>query len=166
MADEQDAREMLAKQRYREAASAIDRMLLSSPKDAELWYLRGIASLKQRNYDAAQECFERALLLGRKSKYYQIKGMAHFEMFEMEDALAAFGEALALEPDDPTSNFFMGICYMFLDDPRADAHMRRAYEKDGRKTRQLLLNFYTFFLKDDPRISEAKKKAIEAGLRG
>jgi len=165
MPDAQDVRELLSKQRYREAAEAIDRLLLSSPQNDELWYLRGIASLKQRNYDAAQECFERALMLGKKSRYFQIKGMAHFEMFEMDRAVEAFSEALRLEPDDATTNFFLGLCYMFLDDPRADLHIRKAHETDRKKTRQLLLNFYTIFLKDDPRLGAEQKRGIEAKLR-
>jgi len=160
------ARSLLAKQRYMEAADMLDRLLPRNPDNDELWYLRGIVSLKLKSYDAAQECFERALLLGRKSKYYQIKGMAHFEVFEMDEAVWAFMNALTLEPDDPTTNFFLAICYLFLDDPRSDEHIRRAYALNSKKTRQLLLNFYTFFLKDDPRVGDAQRRAIEAQIRG
>jgi Tfp pilus assembly protein PilF len=92
--------------------------------------------------------------------------MAHFELFEIGDAVEAFSDALALEPDDPTTNFFLAVCYLFQDDPRSDAHIRKAYSSDGRKTRQLLLNFYTLFLKDDPRISEAQKRKIEERMKG
>lgn len=165
MEEIEQARALLANQRYREAASMIDRLLPRVPNNDELWYLRGMASLKLKNYDAAQECFERALLLGRKSRYYQIKGMAHFEVFEMEEASGAFLNALALEPNDATTNFFLAMCYLFLDDPRSDVHIKRAYQLDGKKTKQLLMNFYTLFLKDDPRINENQRKAIEARIR-
>ncbi|NYZ74103.1 tetratricopeptide repeat protein [Candidatus Micrarchaeota archaeon] len=161
----EQARSLLMKQRYREAASLLDRLLPRDADNDELWYLRGMASLKMKNYDAAQECFGRALLLGRKSRYYQIKGMAHFEVFEMEEALDAFLEASALEPDDPTTNFFLAMCYLFLDDPRSDAYIRKAYDLNKKKTKQLLLNFYTLFLRDDPRINEAQRNAIESHIR-
>ncbi|MEW6035441.1 MAG: tetratricopeptide repeat protein [Candidatus Micrarchaeota archaeon] len=162
----EEAKGLVVQQRYREAADALDRMLATDSGRDDLWYLRGIVSLKMKNYDAALECFERALLLGRRSRYYQIKGMAHFELFEMDQAVEAFGEALAIEPKDATTNFFLAICYMFMDDPRSDAHIRRARELDGRKTRQLLLNFYTLFMKDDPRINDAQKKRIEERMNG
>ncbi len=166
MAGIEEAKGLIVQQRYREAADALDRMLASESGRDELWYLRGIVSLKMKNYDAALECFERALVLGRRSRYYQIKGMAHFELFEMDRAVEAFGEALAIEPKDATTNFFLAICYMFMDDPRSDAHIRRARELDNRKTRQLLLNFYTLFMKDDPRVSAALRNKIEERIRG
>ncbi|MDD5171439.1 MAG: tetratricopeptide repeat protein [Candidatus ainarchaeum sp.] len=165
MEDMEQARSLLAKQRYREAADLLDRLLPRDSDNDELWYLRGMVSLKLKNYDAAQECFERALLLGKKSRYYQIKGMAHFEVFEMEEAAEAFLNALALEPNDATSNFFLAMCYLFLDDPRSDAHIKRAHEINSKKTKQLLLNFYTLFLKDDPRTSVAQRNAIEAQIK-
>jgi len=159
------ARALLSQQKYKEAAESIDRLLASNPQMDELWYLRGMVSLKLKNYDAAQECFERALLLGKKSRYYQIKGMAHFELFELDDAVAAFTDALALEPDDATTNLFLAICYLFLDDPRSDAHAKKAYALDPKKTRQLLLNFYTLFLRADPKVPQAQKRKIEERIR-
>ncbi|MFH0884175.1 MAG: tetratricopeptide repeat protein [Candidatus Micrarchaeota archaeon] len=160
------ARMLLRELKFKEAAAVLDRLILGDSGNDELWYLRGVISLKMRNYDAAQDCFERALLLGRQSRYYQIKGMAHFELFEIEKAVEAFIEALEIEPDDPTTNFFLAICYLFLDDPRSDVHIRKARDLDGKKTKQLLLNFYSLFLKEDPRISDAQKRKIEERMKG
>jgi tetratricopeptide (TPR) repeat protein len=160
------ARSLLRELKFKEAAAVLDRLILADSGNDELWYLRGVISLKMRSYDAAQDCFERALLLGRQSRYYQIKGMAHFELFEIEKAVEAFNEALDIEPDDPTTNFFLAICYLFLDDPRSDSHIKKARNLDGKKTKQLLLNFYSLFLKEDPRITPAQKKKIEERLRG
>lgn len=160
------ARELLRELKFKEAAAVLDRLLLADSGNDELWYLRGVISLKMRSYDAAQDCFERALLLGRQSRYHQIKGMAHFELFEIDKAVEAFTEALDIEPEDPTTNFFLAICYLFLDDPRSDAHIKKAKQLDGRKTKQLLLNFYSLFLKEDPRITPVQKKKIEERLKG
>jgi tetratricopeptide (TPR) repeat protein len=160
-----EAKGLLSQGRYKEAGAVLDGILASSRADDEVWYLRGVAFLKLRNYDGAQECFEHALLLGRKSRYYQIKGMAHFELFEMTEAAEAFRSALSLEPDDATTNFFLALSYLFLDDARADECMRTAYRQNGKKTAQLLANFYALFIKGDPRVSEAQKKVIEERMR-
>lgn len=165
MEEIEQAKALLAQHKYKDAAAEIDRILQSQAGNGELWYLRGIVSLKMRNYDAAQECFERALLLGKKSRYFQIKGMAHFELFELEEAVSAFKDALEIEPDDATTNFFLAMCYLFMDDARSDALVKKAYSLDARKTRQLLLNFYALFLKADPRVGEVQKKRIEERIR-
>ncbi|MEW6748196.1 MAG: tetratricopeptide repeat protein [Candidatus Micrarchaeota archaeon] len=154
------ARSLLIARKYAEAAALLDRLLQSERDDDQLWYLRGVASLKLRNYDGAMECFERALLIDGKSGYHQIKGMAHFELFEVDEALAAFKEALALDEKNPTTHFFIALCYLFLDDPRCDEHLQRALAIDAKRTKQLLLNFYTLFIKDEPRVSLAMKKSI------
>lgn len=161
----EEARSLVSQQRYKDAAASIDRLLMDNPDEPELWYLRGVISLKSRNYDAAQECFERALLLGKKSKYYQVKGMAHFELFEIDEAVAAFGEALAIEPNDATTNFFLSICYMLKDDPRAEDFIKKARAADQKKTAQLLLNFYTLFIKDDPKVGAPAKAKMEQKLK-
>lgn len=165
MAEFDEARNLLTQQKYKEAAEALDRMTPNNKNKDEFWYLRGVVSLKLRNYDAAQEYFERAVLLDKKSKYYQIKGMAHFEVFEIEEAIESFLKALALEPNNATTHFFLSICYLFLDDPRSDFYIRKARKIDTKKTKQLLLNFYSLFLKNDPHMSAAQKAKIEEKIR-
>ncbi|HSB47591.1 MAG TPA: tetratricopeptide repeat protein [Candidatus Bilamarchaeum sp.] len=161
----EEARNLLSGHRFGEAAEILDRLLHEDPDSDELWYLRGLVYLKAKNYDSAQECFERAVLLGKKSKYYQIKGMAHFELFELEQAIDAFGRALQIEPEDATTNFFMAICYLFQDDPRGEDFIKAARRTDQKKTAQLVLNFYTFFLKDDPRIGPEAREKIERAMK-
>lgn len=161
----QEARDLLMKQRYKEAGSLLDSLILQKGDDDELWYLRGMVSLKSKNYDAAMECFERALLLSKRSRYYQIKGMAYFEMFDIKEALASFRQSLAMEPQDVVSNFFVALCYLMQDDPRSGKHLKAAYDADPKKTKQLLMNFYTIFLQNDSRLSPAQKARIEQRLK-
>jgi tetratricopeptide (TPR) repeat protein len=161
----EDARALLMQQRYREAGGLLDRLILQKEGDHELWYLRGMVSLKLKNYDAAMECFERALMISKRSRYYQIKGMAHFEMFEIKEALEAFRQSLAMEPLDVVSHFFVSLCFMMQDDPRCGKHLRMAFETDPKKTRQLLMNFYSLFLQNDPRLTPAQKSRIEVRLK-
>jgi hypothetical protein len=49
---------------------------------------------------------------------------------------------------------------MLMDDPRSTEHIRRAREIDTKKTKQLLSNFYTLFIKNQRLISDAQKKKI------
>jgi tetratricopeptide (TPR) repeat protein len=158
-------RALLAKQRYLEAARALDALLMRNGDSDELWYLRGIVSLKLKGYDSAQEYFERAIFIRKKPEYYRVKGMAHFEIFELEEAADAFLVALTLDPRDAESEFFAAMCYMLMDDPRAAEHMKRAQELDARRTVQLLSNFYSFFVENDPRAGEARKKALSQRIR-
>lgn len=160
-----EAKALLAQKKYKEAASMLDRMILHTDDNDDLWYLRGITSLKLKNYDAAMEAFERALMIGRRSKYYIIKGMAHFEMFDMDGAEEAFKHSLALEPNDPVSHFFLALCYMFQDDPRSGKHLKLAYESDPKKTKALLMNFYSLFLQNDPRLTPLLKSKMEQRMK-
>jgi tetratricopeptide (TPR) repeat protein len=165
MGEEDEARALIAQQKYREAGSLLERLLLADRDNDELWYLRGILSLKMKNYDAALEFFERAITLNDRSRYHQTKGMAHFESYEMEEAIDEFLLSLEEGPDDALPHFFIALCYMFRDDPRSGEHLKRALAINPKKTKQLLLNFYALFIKDDPRISKAQKARIEQGIR-
>jgi tetratricopeptide (TPR) repeat protein len=156
----EEAQKLLDKGRYEEAGKLLDSRLTKEQDDPELWYLRGLVSLKMKNYDGAQEFIGRALDLEKRAKYYSTKGMAHLEIFELDEAIEAFKQALELE-QDATSNFFIAICYMFKDSPLAREYLGRAKSINSKKTKQLLKNFYTLFLKNDPTMTEAQKKRIE-----
>jgi tetratricopeptide (TPR) repeat protein len=160
-----EVRTLLAQQRYRDAGKVLDERLRQGRDDDQLWYLRGVVSLKLKSYDSAQEYFERALFIRKKPDYFRMKGMAHFEIFELEEAIEAFTDALALAPKDVESEFFIAICYMLMDDPRSDTHLKNARKLDSRRTGQLLSNFYSFFIANDPRVGDAQKKRIEQKLK-
>lgn len=165
MDEADDAKALLAQQKYKEAGEVLDRLLSRQKDKDELWYLRGMVALKMKGYGAAQEYFERALAIRKKAEYYRMKGMAHFEIFELREAVESFLGSVALEPSDAVSHFFLAICYMLLDDPNSAEHLRKAHELDPKKTKQLVSNFYTLFIENDPRISDARKKAIEKKIR-
>ncbi len=156
-----EAKALLAQHKYKEAADMLDDMLRGKRDEPEVWYLRGVAALKLKNYDGAQGHFEQALMLSQKGKYYQMKGMAHFEIFDVQSAAEDFLNAHSLEPDDVTNTFFLAMCYMLMDDPRAEQFLARSYEINKNRTKQLLRNFFAMFIKDDPRVSEAMKQKIE-----
>ncbi|MBU0532213.1 tetratricopeptide repeat protein [Candidatus Micrarchaeota archaeon] len=154
------AREYLVKQKYKEAEEILSKLLAVDKENDEIWYLRGVLSLKLKNYKKAQECFERALLIKKKAEYYKMKGMCHFEVYELEDAVESFLAAVEMKPTDAVSYFFIAMSYMLLDDDRAIEYIRKAREIDAKKTKQLLSNFYTLFLERDPYMTDSQKKRI------
>lgn len=165
MREAEEARQLLAQQKYKDAGDVLDSLLTLQKENDELWYLRGIVSLKMKSYDAAQEYFERAIFLRKKAEYYKMKGMAHFEIFELGAAVDCFLASLTLQPADAISHFFLATCYMLLDDPRSDEHIKKAHEIDAKKTKQLLSNFYALFLQNDPRLSDAQKRKIQDRIK-
>lgn len=155
-----DVQALINQGKYSEAHEALGRMEESDRK----YFLKGMVALRQKNYDAAQEFFYRAAELSGKPEYYKMMGIAHLEIFEVEEALEDFREAVALDENDASTHFFIAIAYLFLDSPLSKEHMRRAREIDEKKTRQLLRNFYTLFIKDDPSASDAQKKRMDGAI--
>ncbi len=157
------AKELIASGKLREAGKLIDSILREREND-ELWYLRGLVSLKLRNYDDAVEHFERALFMKKSPIYFRMIGVARMELFELERAIGDFVSALSLDPDDLLANFYTAICYMFLDDPRSAGYLKNAYAKDRERTRELLKDFYIMFFKQDPLLAKAIKQDMERRL--
>jgi len=155
------AKSLIVERKYREAGMLLDKLLSKVKDDPELWYTRGILSLKLKNYDKAHECFENAIMLENKAKYHKTKGMAHLEMFEVDEAVESFENALEQEKKDPSLYFFMSVCYMLLNDPRGKEYMERAYLVNPKKTKQLITNFYEAFFEKDPNVSENVKKELK-----
>lgn len=156
-----DVQAFINQGKYKEAFTALDRM-----KDGERkFFLKGIIALKQKNYDVAQEFFYQATEISEKPEYFRMMGIAHLEIFEMDNALEDFKKAITLDENDVASHFFISISYLFMDNPRAEEHMRRARSLDEKKTKQLLRNFYTLFIKDDPAASDAQKRKMDDAIR-
>lgn len=158
------ARSLVSEGRLREAGTLLDEELSKSPNNDDLWYMRGIISLKLSNYENAHECFEHALSLKKTARYYKVIGMAHLEMFEIEDAVEAFSHAIELDKKDPETYFFIALCLIFLDDPRSKEYMEKAYLRDKKKTKALLKGFYESFFARDPQLKTKIKKEIEARI--
>jgi tetratricopeptide (TPR) repeat protein len=159
MADVSGAKALIAAEKYREAGKALARLLQERETD-ELWYLRGLVSLKLRNYDDALEAFEHALSIKRTPLYYRMEGIARLERFELERALKDFSEALRLDGADLLSNFYVAVCYMFMDDPKSAVYLKRAFALDKERTKSMLRNFYVMFFRKDPLVSKALKEDL------
>ncbi|MBI2079389.1 hypothetical protein HYT84_01380 [Candidatus Micrarchaeota archaeon] len=152
-------RKLILNNKLKEAGSTLDGILKLNKNDDEAWYLRGVVSLKLNNHDYAQECFEHAIANKEKPEYYKISGMAHLEVFELEDAANEFQKATELDKKDPDNYFFIAVCYILMDNPLARNFIEKAYLRDKKKTKELLLKFYSNFIEKDHTIP--KKMKIE-----
>ena len=157
------AKSLISKEKYKEAGSLIDK-LIRKKETHELWYLRGLVSLKTKNYDYAIDCFDRALMLKKHFLYFRMKGVARMERFELEEAVGDFDMALAIVPDDHLSNFYAAICYMFLDNMKSAKYLRKAYSLNKKKTKELLNNFYIMFFRKDPLVTKAIKDNMKRNI--
>jgi tetratricopeptide (TPR) repeat protein len=156
-----DVQALINQGKYKDAYAALDRM----KDDERKFFLKGIIAIRQKNYDVAQEFFYKASEISEKPEYFRMMGIAHLEIFEMDNALEDFKKAIALDENDVSSHFFISISYLFLDNPKAEEHMRKARSIDEKKTKQLLRNFYTLFIKDDPMATDAQKKKMDDAIR-
>lgn len=160
MASVKEAKDLITNEKFREAGRLLDR-LIRKKESHELWYLRGIVSLKLRSYDAAIEAFERASMMRKSALYLRMKGVAKMELFELDEAIEDFRESLLLDPNNLLSNFYTAICYMFLDDPSSAKYLRKAYSIDKKRTKKLLNSFYIMFFRKDPLVSRAIKEDLK-----
>ena len=160
------AKQLLNSKKYREAALLIDQLLAKNKENDELWYLRGLVSLKVKSYAAAHECLARAASLKRKPEYYKLSGMASMECYEFEAALESFMLASGMDKQDPELPFYISICYMFLNDPMGKQYMEKAFTMNKKRTKQLISEFYSIFFKNDKEISGKVKSELEKKIDG
>ncbi len=163
MGEIEKIKNMLAGGKYREAAELINHLIEKNKENDELWYFLGIIALKFKNYDLADEYFERAFSLNRKAEYLKLRGMSYMEQLEIEAAIEVFEKMLELK-DSVDANFFLSVCYLLLDDPQSEVFLKKAYKLDRRKTTQLLRNFFKTFLENSREISASLKENIKDEL--
>ncbi len=156
----EQAKDLLNSEQFKEAATALNSLIGKNKENDELWYLRGLVSLKLRNYEAAHECFEHALWINKKAEYFKVKGMAHMEMYEFEEAVEQFENAVQLNKKDASTFFYIAICYMFLKNPLGKENLEKAYFLDKKKTKTLIKNFYSIFFKEGQGINQKIKSEL------
>lgn len=149
MATVAEAQKLLRLGKVREAGTVVDVLLKTNKDNSELWYLRGLVSLRVKNYDYAHECFVHALEIEKKPAYYKIRGMSYMETYEFEDALTQFEEALNANKKDAEVYFYIALCYLFLNNPLAKSYLEKAYRQDDKKTKNLIKNFFEIFFRGE-----------------
>lgn len=159
-----NARSLISSGKYKEAGKILDNVLAKNKEDDDVWYLRGIVSLKLRSYEYAHECFEHALWIAKRAKYYKIVGMAHIELFEINAAIENFERALRLDKKDPELYFFIAVCFLLTGDPGTEHYLKTAWKLNKRRTKELLKNFYDTLIRPDYATNQRVKEEIEKEL--
>jgi tetratricopeptide (TPR) repeat protein len=164
MGELENARALIASGRYNEAKRVLNKLVMHDRENDQLWYLLAILALKLKNYENVHEYLERAIAINKKPEYLQLKGMAHMEIFEINEAIEAFNELLKIEPNHLEGNFFLAICYLLIDDPQSEIYIKKAYQIDKKRTKRLLKNFFDEFINYLPETDEDTKRKIEKEL--
>lgn len=149
--------------KMKEMRARAKEMLMKDKLDPEAWFMLGMAAQHDGQINYALECFERALYVKPDPKYHRAKASVHMESFEFEAALEDLQAALDLK-EDVESIFLLSVCLLFLESPDAGMHMKRAYRKDSKRTKELLREFFLEFFKGDKSIPEKRKKEMWAKL--
>ena len=152
------ARELIRKGKFKEATHILDQMLAKDSQDAGCWHLKGIAALKMRSYEAAKGHLVRANSIEDKPEYRKAKGMVHFELLELEEAVGEF--LCASGETDAQSHLYAALAFMLMDDPRAADHLKEALRLDPAGSRRALEGFYEGFIAKDPRVGQMQKNRM------
>lgn len=111
---------------YGRAIQAIDEGLKAAPNDPELFNVRGIAHMRNRDFDAAVEDFQAALAPERKyaTPETALANLAatYVQQGRIDDGVATYWKALDLKPSDGVLR--TALCQTLLDARRTDVALR------------------------------------------
>ena len=85
-----------------------DKALALGGDDADIYNDRGFVLLGTKRNQDAEKSFAKATQLGNKAIYWSNLGIAIMRQGKKDEAAAAFGKALGLEPEMKEANFYMG----------------------------------------------------------
>jgi len=150
--------DLVERKKYEEAAVLLDEVL-AKEKSPELYYLRGIISMRLKNYEYAIECLERALADGGdKREILRAMASAYIEQGKF---LQAKEHLEQMDKKDVDAYFLLAISSIFLNDPiSAKEYMNLAYLKDRERTKELLEHFYSVFIRPNPELTEKEKEFL------
>jgi FimV-like protein len=106
-----------------------EQLLEAQPDNALAWYHLGYARGQTGDHAREIVCYERAQTLGyaHDEGLFFNAGMAYLELDQAPQALAAFQQALALNPDGADNHFGLALALQAAgDSPAAEARLRQA----------------------------------------
>lgn len=155
------AKKLILSKNYPEALKLLNKEIARNSENPDAWYYKAIISLRLKNYDNAHEFLEHAIALKNRPEYYKLMGVAHMEIYEIENAIADFQKAIALDKKDFAIYFFIAICYLFINDPRSKGYLQTAYLLDKKKTKEFAKSFYNAFFKNNSFLDNHVKHEVE-----
>ncbi len=99
-------------------ATIYDEQIRKDPDNATLYLQRGSVYLDAGASDAALSDFERARDLQAGGAAYLGIGHATYALFRWQDAEAAFGQAIALDPEMAEAHYGLGLIHYYRGDYR------------------------------------------------
>ena len=92
------------------AEEFINKAIVEQPGNVNLYNRLGIALRRQKKYEEALDCYQKALdLAPQNEKVFYNLGILYFDMEDKEKAVWAFQTALKLKPDFPEAQEFMDV---------------------------------------------------------
>jgi tetratricopeptide (TPR) repeat protein len=100
----------IAEQRWDDALQVIEEAKGSLPDEPELYIWEGVLAEQAGYQERAQTALARArdLLPGQTEQFWVLVGNRRMQVGNLDGAIAAANETLALDPDDPQAHFLIG----------------------------------------------------------
>jgi tetratricopeptide (TPR) repeat protein len=119
----------LQREAFQQGIRLHEALLKARPDNALAWYHLGYACGQTGDHAREIACYERSRRLGytHDEGLFFNAGMAHLELDQVVQALAAFQEAVALNPDGADNHFGLALALQAAGDERAaEARLRQA----------------------------------------
>ncbi|NBC82036.1 MAG: tetratricopeptide repeat protein [Bacteroidetes bacterium] len=113
----QKAEVLYLKGEEKDAQKLLDDAVKTYPGMGEFYYYRGLLGNERERFSKSIPDFEKALSLGSNIESYKIhlaKGVAHFKLMELEQALTEHNKALGLNKNDASAYHSRGMVYYEL----------------------------------------------------
>jgi protein O-mannosyl-transferase len=113
--------------RTEEAIVAVQAGLTEQPKDATLLGLLAMAQLQQRNFAAAEAAAQGSVVAAKEpAASLQILGMVRSAEGDREGAIAAFEQAVRIDPEEPQGTLLLARAYREQGRPREACDVLRS----------------------------------------
>ncbi len=101
---------------FDKAAAELETALKLSPKDPDITYTLGLAYLKAQQLPKARVVFDRMVAqLGDRAALRVLLGRAYRETGFLDEAIAEFKKAVALDANSPRVHYYLGLTYLLKD---------------------------------------------------
>jgi tetratricopeptide (TPR) repeat protein len=101
---------------FEKAAAELETALKLSPKDPDIIYTLGLAYLKMKQEPKARAVYDRMVAqLGDRAALRVVLGRAYRETGFLDEAIAEFKKAVALDARFPRVHYYLGLTYLLKD---------------------------------------------------
>jgi tetratricopeptide (TPR) repeat protein len=90
------------------------------PKSADVLYLRAVVHQANEDWRASRADLDAAIRIEARSEYYELRGLARYNIGDYKGARADFAKAIAGNPDiEARFHVYRGMAALLLDEPKA-----------------------------------------------